>query len=227
MKSRGGFTLVEILLVIFVIALISTAAISNYISSTGTFNFLSKYKQIMSVIRTARSFALTNKEVANPKAGEAAILPERYGVYISGKEVFLFADVGDKAMFYDKNEDDIDAAGQSTNCNNVSTGGDDKYDVIIADKCFNFGESEYLIKAADSNNGALGLPVVLFYKTGTADLEIRQNASDQAENEVVAGADHKCISFELSQIDDDLKKYIVVFQVSGLAEEYDTLTVCQ
>lgn len=226
MKSRGGFTLVEILLVIFVIALISTAAISNYINSTGTFNFLSKYKQVMSVIRTARSFALTNKEVANPKAGEAAILPERYGVYISGKEVFLFADVGDKAMFYDKNEDDIDAAGQSTNCNNVSTGGDDKYDVIIAEKCFNFVGSEYVIKAADSNNAALTLPVILFYRTGTADLEIRQNDGN-GSNEVVAGADHKCISFELSQIDDDLKKYIVVFQVSGLAEEYDTLTVCQ
>ena len=132
--------------------------------------------------------------MANPEDDKLDILPERYGVYISADQVFLFADVGKTTMLHD--------AG----------------DVLFGEKNLDFKDSVYLIGAKNSKD--LGLPVVLFYKVGTGELEIME------KNNLVEKSAHKCISFDFKRTDNTLKKYIVVFQVSGLAEEYNELKGC-
>lgn len=213
MKNTKGFTLIEILMVIFVLALLGTAAISSYINSTGIFNFLNQYQQVVAVMRTARSYALTNKQVANPAQAGDYILPDRYGVYIdaAGKQVTLFADTGDVPSFYDGKNDDTDT----------------QYDVVIGSKDVFLGK-DYVLSAADSTGtNTLALPVAFFYTVGTGDLVIFEKAGVSATSSEVKKSDHKCVSLLFNEAAAKRSKYIVFFQVSGLAEEYDKLEVCK
>jgi len=43
-KQSSGFTLIEILVVVFIFGILATMALSTYVKSTGTFDFLSNYK---------------------------------------------------------------------------------------------------------------------------------------------------------------------------------------
>ncbi len=92
-KNTKGFTLAELLLVIFVIALLGTIAISNYVSSTATFKFLSAYKSFTGAFDTARVYAITNKEI------EGSGVPDRYGICLNSSKIVVFADVENENPF--------------------------------------------------------------------------------------------------------------------------------
>ncbi|MDA1060656.1 MAG: type II secretion system protein, partial [bacterium] len=94
-KDKKGFTLVEILIVIMIFGIMASMAVSTYMNATGSFTFLSGYKTIMSSVRTARSYAITNRE-------EGGELPERYGVFFEANKVTLFADLGETPFVFDK-----------------------------------------------------------------------------------------------------------------------------
>jgi len=60
-STSSGFTLVEILLVITVMAILSAAALGSFSNSQGLQVFTSNFEQILSTVRQARSLAITAK----------------------------------------------------------------------------------------------------------------------------------------------------------------------
>ncbi|MEK7672300.1 MAG: type II secretion system protein [Patescibacteria group bacterium] len=209
MKNVKGFTLPEILLVVFLLAILGTIAASSYLNSTSTFNYLSQYKKTISAIRTARSFAITNKSTNDE-------VPKYYGVYIDAKKVVAFADIGDKILEYDAK----------------TAEGDTKFDVALwekefdcsdTDQNFNCADQDFNLRVLDMKADAIGMPIALFYESGSGNLTMRKDVL--VSNDEILKED-KCISLEVTGNENKIKKYIVIFQISGLAEEYDDLTVC-
>lgn len=84
MSKKKGFTLIEILLVFALIAILGTAAVSNYLSTTRTFSFLNKYKEVVAAVRNVRTFAVANKQLEPGMT--------RYGIKIDEKNILVFDD---------------------------------------------------------------------------------------------------------------------------------------
>ncbi|PIZ46859.1 hypothetical protein COY32_02650 [candidate division WWE3 bacterium CG_4_10_14_0_2_um_filter_41_14] len=97
MKNKKGFTLIEILLVIVVIAVFGISAVSAYINISADFGFKSHYEDLLISVRSARSMAITNT------GGDTA---DRYGVQLWANSVILFADNGLTPFTFD-NEDKV------------------------------------------------------------------------------------------------------------------------
>jgi len=144
----------------------------------------------MSSVRTARSYAITNRQ-------EGDEVPERYGVRFEENRVILFADLGEIPFFFDPPSDDDP-------------------DTVI--KEYDFSEDDFVIEAKDSNDTVLDFPIAIFYDRGSGELTVFQNGSDLVEKD-----DHKFVVFKFSQASGEMEKYIVLFQISGLPEEYDNL----
>jgi len=72
-------------LIIVLIGMLATAAFSTFFDTSKSFTFISEYKPIVSTLRKARSYAITNRESA---------LYDRYGVAVSANNVVLFGDIG-------------------------------------------------------------------------------------------------------------------------------------
>ncbi len=85
MRNKKGFTLIEILLIIVLVGMLATAAFSTFFDTSKSFTFISEYKPIISTLRKARSYAITNRESA---------LYDRYGVEVNANNVVLFGDTG-------------------------------------------------------------------------------------------------------------------------------------
>lgn len=205
--NNKGFTLIELLIVIFLVSVLTVTAVSSYIKSTDTFEFLNSYKNVVSSIKAARSYAITNKE----NNGQ---VPKRYGVRIQGKVVTVFADTGDTDFVYEA---------PCTDCDPQP--GDPKPDTIITTKQYDFSQTSYFLTAFDSKDVNLQLPIVLFYESDNATLTIKTNAGDGGANETLAKNEHKFAYLIFNDPESTQKKYLVVFQISGLPEEYEKAEV--
>lgn len=185
--DRKGFTLVEILLVVFLIGILATAAISTYMNSTGVFAFRSAYKKVMSAISMAQIAAVTSNEINNQ-------VPEMYIVKITSDSAVSFADVGTIPERYDP------------------------ADVLIK----NYEFDNYKIEVFDSDNNLLdisssGNAVSFYYSTGSCDFAVRHN------EDLIPKGEFPYIAIKFSEIDGNLFKYIVIFQISGLPQEFNSL----
>lgn len=194
----------ELLIVVFMIGLLATMAISSYTNSTENFSYIGAYKDMMSSLRTARSYAITNKE-------EAGVVPDRYGVCLSEKGVVLFTDTGDKDFSFDPK------SGQGVDDCVVAANGelnkDAKFDEVITSQAFD----KYTISAQDSIKKVLALPILVFYARGGGDVSVIK-----ADGTPVPLSE-KSLAFVFAYPAKELKKYTKLFLISGLAEEYDTL----
>lgn len=203
-KNKKGFTLVEVLLVVFIIGILSTVALSSYNNSTQNFSFISAYKEMMSSLRNARSYAITNKE-------GAVGVPDRYGVCISKNSIVLFEDNGKSKFQYDP------APGESFgDCKSPNTGAIQQgfiYDEIV--KSYTY--TVFNIAALDSKKQSMPLPIVIFYERGSA------NVSVVKKDQTLMDINDKYLALEFNYPDKNIKKYSVMFLISGLAEEYDDL----
>lgn len=206
MKTKG-FTLVEILLVIFLIGILATAAITTYINSTTTFKFLANYQQVTSALRTARSNAMSNKQIGG-------VMPNRYGVCISATNVTTFADTGDKEFKFDLKVQD---AGCFSNDIFANSGTNE--DTKIQDKSFDLKTQGYAMKIIEAAGiKEINLPVLIFYESGSGKL-----TAIDGKNAKIDKALNKYFSVSVSQIAGSLPaRYIRIYQVSGLAEESTT-----
>lgn len=144
MNNKKGFTLVEILLVFALIAIISTAAISNGINSSRTFAFLSSYKNTMNSIRAARSYAITNVHMPQEGVADSILEGTRYGVMVRETDLSVFADVGDTPYELD-----------------ISGGKDVFLDLLTVNLSTNY---------TISVGAPLTLPIYLYFEPGTGDL---------------------------------------------------------
>lgn len=99
-KSKKGFTLFEILLVITIMAILAVAALTSTINAQRQFVFINNFKEILSKVREARMYAVTQKAV-NLGGGEEGI-PPSYGVYIKNESgqlvVRVFADLATSTL---------------------------------------------------------------------------------------------------------------------------------
>ena len=218
--SKKGFTLIELLLVIFLIAVLTTVAISSYMNSTDTFKFLSGYKQVMSAVRTARSYSITNKQKQDNTT------PKYYGVCIASNRAIVFADSGDKELKMDVNPNDLANIGS---CNPAACpdglcgaallpAAGAKYDSILSEKNFNFSGGNYKMEATNSTSSVIPIPLFLFYETGKGNLIIYDFSGA-----IINKTDNKFISIKFHETNGDAKKFIKISQVSGLAEGLNEL----
>lgn len=217
-KKTYGFTLVEMLLVVFLIAVLATTAITSYMNSTDTFRFLQGYKQVMSTLRTARSYAVTNKW-----RGDDA--PKHYGVCLSQDWAIVFADISKKEMIFEIDPIVFNKLSENGKIKVCGFGAvveqpGKKYDEILLEKNFRFDDKGYLLKALDAKPAPaeITMPLWLFYASGSGDLTILDGGGVKIEKDV-----NKYINLEFSEKDGDAKKYIRLLQISGLAEEMDKL----
>lgn len=198
--NKNGFTLAELLIVILLIGILATAAITSYMNSTKTFEFLSAYKNVKAAITTTYSYALTKKSIDNTA-------PDRYGVIFEDKKITTFADTGKTEFLFDKDDE--------------STENNDK---VI--KEYDFASTDYTMSVfGSSEDDTFTLPVALFYETGTGTLTVKKDAKEapNGTNSLVSKKDEKYIVIKFED-NVSLKKYVYIMQVSGLPEESDTFT---
>jgi len=183
--------------VITVIAIVGVSAFFSYTSATRTFGFLGEYKKGLSLMQTARSYAVTNKQV---KTNGKTYTPDRYGVYIDQKSITLFAE-GDNGK--DGTAFELD-----------------KFDDLVTGKDFEFEKYQFVACRLGANecdeqgSRKLKYPIYIFYKKGSGDLSVFTSEDKIPVNDNVA------ILFKSLKEDDKLKRYAVLFKVSGLVEEY-------
>lgn len=192
-KKNSGFTLVEILIAVMILSLLSISAYSMFVQSTGNFKFIAQFKNAVSAIKTARSFALTSKDVKS-------VVPERYGVRVETGCIAAFADNGGTSSNFD------------SNClSNIAPAGGD---TIIQ----NFPQTAFQMEVLDGTNAheALDMPVEIYYENKTGEVTVIDD-----NGLTIDKSDIKYIAIHFSEIDGTLQKYIVIFQVSGLPEEFD------
>lgn len=220
-SKTKGFTLIETLLVVFLIAMLATVALSSYTNSTGTFNFLSAVQDVMSTLQTARADAINNRQQS---VGGIAKTPARYGVCIGSDVALTFADLGNKSSKFDPSSKDISSAGIAKCLIDGDTSPADgadgvTFDPILADKNFKIS-SQYKIVAYKSDGiSVLDLPIFVYYEAGTGNLSAFNNKNVLIKK---SEKDQKFIILEISE-GTKLTKYLRISQVSGLPEEVSGL----
>lgn len=192
-----GFTLVELLLVVFMIGILGTLAISSYISTVGGFGFISKQKEITAAIRDARNLAVTDKDMSETCGnGEGAkvVTAERYGASIQDDGIVFFADVSPDNTF--------------------SLG---SCDMIM--KEIDLSGTDYeLSVVTQAGAQALEFPVSILYERGSGDFSVREESSDAGANTLISKEQHNYIAIKLENTEEDQQAYVLIFQVSGLPE---------
>lgn len=177
MRNKKGLSLVEVLLMIVLIGLLGVAALTLYFNSSETFQFLSEYKNVVSIFREVRANAISNKNSENV---------ERYGIKIESNKITMFADA-------------------------------------VPPFSYN-AESDELLKEVSINSpyeigfltGDTVMPVYLYYDIGTGNL-----TSYHGNDVLLSKDDTKRLDFKFSD-GANLEKFISVFQVTGITEEFKT-----
>ena len=198
LKNKIGFTLAELLIVILLLGILSVSAITSYMNSTKTFEFLSSYKNVKAAITTAYTYSLAKKNV-----NETA--PDRYSVLIEEKKLTVFADTGKTKFIFD-----------------TGNGNDTDNDKVL--KEYDFSSTDYTMSVFGSSEGSFFLlPVALFYETCSGTLTIKEDTGTAVNktNAIISKKDEKFINIKFTD-GVSLTKYVYVMQVSGLPEESDT-----
>jgi len=103
--NNGGFTVTELLLVILIVGILFGIGAPYYQNTRLQFNYTQSMTDMLSLIKTARNYALTSRP--NFKEGKSKIPIAGYGVYINtnptkGKpNMILFSNDGSQAKRYD------------------------------------------------------------------------------------------------------------------------------
>lgn len=103
-KNNGGYTILELLIVMFIIVLLATIALTSYQKQRVRLTFDQSLINVNNLIKTARNYATTSKKTPD------GIIPESgYGIYIdlAEKKFVLFANVSDE----DNSDDQYDVNG--------------------------------------------------------------------------------------------------------------------
>lgn len=119
-QVRSGFTLVELLLVIMMVVILTAAAINGIIRSQRTFTFNGTDQQVGSLVREARSLAVTGKAVLDytdydqdglDDADADYVTPANYGIHFDTATgtMTLFADMHPESSMTMSIEGEYDA----------------------------------------------------------------------------------------------------------------------
>ena len=195
-------TMVELIIVMGLIAFFSLAAISTYTNATGKFRFISSQKKVLSLVKNARSNAITNKIISGNT------VPNAYGLHFTVSPnspniytIQFFADSGPTDFRFES-----------------------AFDEIIEE--FVLGD-DYAFNILDSTlppglGNALRTPLTIFYETGSGNFSIFED--DVVRPQLVSKSEHKFVAIRLCDEDcpsATLDRFILLFQISGLPETYD------
>jgi len=191
-----GFTLLELLLVIAVMALLSITALSSIMSSQNQFRFKSIVNESENILRTIRNYALSNK----PAPIESA---PQYGAVINATE-------GSITIFGDTNRNNKYDSDEST-----PTKKDEDYDHLFKTYKIPANSGTYELyngydKLTPSEDPAT---LTIFYQPTTANFSIFEPVFDRryAALQIIDSADTSRFS------------YIVLFKESGNPEVLNNL----
>jgi prepilin-type N-terminal cleavage/methylation domain-containing protein len=222
-QSPRGFTLIELVIVVALIAFIGTMALQSYFDSTDKFGFLSQYREAVSIFRTVRSDAVNNRQVAvvGDEPGEVSQeLPSYYGVYIAADCLATFADVAQGEDAEDLQFDmpaDFTLSGGAGFCS-LPAVQDPAKDKVL--KAIDLGAQGLRVEAYPSSTTEvqLQLPLVAYYQTGSGNLTLFENVLGEAS--LLAKTTDKFVTMKFFQADDVTnQQFMALYQVSGLAEE--------
>lgn len=178
-----GFTLIEILIVIFVMVLLATAALMNFSSSTKTFSYFEQVQSFVAEIRAVKAAAESNREVDCDQEG---ILEDTFGVRIYNKSYFILE------------------------------GGCEVKEVDLA------GTNYYLEAVGEGNLAMdLDLPLDLIYERGTGTFRAF------SDGVLLSKVENAYVGVSFSETAQDLNRYVVIFQLSGLPEVFESLNQLQ
>ncbi len=96
LKSKSGFTMIEMVVTAVVIGIVTALAMPHFDSAYERIKFRGQAKQLLSLMRTARSEAISSKS--------------QYGIYIDGSNYTLtyFEDIANPSNFtYDDGSDSV------------------------------------------------------------------------------------------------------------------------
>lgn len=180
--ARKGFTLIEILLVIFVMVLLATSATVSFSNSAKTFDYFGQVKELTMKLREAKGFAESNREFANCEEPELAVLADSFSLRISN----------------------------------------DRYEVLEGGCVVgevDLREFGYWMEVVGEGDLAteLQVPVDLSYERGTGVFRAFEDGV------LISKAEHVYLRLRFFDLENDLERYVVIFQLSGLPEVFETL----
>jgi type II secretory pathway pseudopilin PulG len=209
MRNKKGFTLVEVLLIIMLVGILLTSALTSYFNSAKTFNFLEAYKSTILPIRTARGYALSNKD-----GGEIL----KYGLRITD-DCVGFLELGE-----DDNPFALEGSRYVNRCKDYNNDQlIDFPDFLNNEMTIDFGSSDYQISIPGAKEEKL--PIYVFFETGNGTLTAFHDVRNGSKTPIAKDTDDgKDIWLSVSDLNNpDLEQYIVILTVSGLVEEVSNL----
>lgn len=102
--NKKGFTIAELLIVVLIIGLITAFGINTYQVQREQFRFTESLTKVISLINTARNYAITSRAVYDPTKATPSFIPkEGYGIHMDKTtgELVLFANTGTDFDIYD------------------------------------------------------------------------------------------------------------------------------
>jgi|GEM_PF-2845970 prepilin-type N-terminal cleavage/methylation domain-containing protein len=200
-QKTQGFTLVELLITIGIVALLSITAITGLIKTQDQFAFRGAVKSSANIVRELRGYALANKtvpeEVDNPDSTQ--IVPYRYGAFIdlTKMEIVIFADMPTPAI----------------NRNEYNAPGEENHDCIL--KTYTLPD----VYKYEIYNAKVQTPLeslTLFYEPTNADFFWT--------SELPGKIDERFLAIRIFEIEKpDRENFIVLFELAGNPETFNSL----
>ena len=207
--KNSAFTLVEIIIVVMLMAILGTIALSMFFGTSRSITFFANFTNIQSTVRQARSMAVNMMATGGST-------PDRYGIYFEktekAYEYYLFADNG--AIPFLK----------------------DNADIIIEGKHFSLSQDNYELEVFSRDNTTLfgpsnganvfgtDHPVSIFFEKDSAEFNLFYNKSSYLKaQQHLPRLSSNYVAIKLYDPNEDIVRYLVINQVSGLSEEMETL----
>ena len=210
--NTKGFTLLEIVLVVAVMAIMSTAAIQSGVRAQKQFGYLAELKAVTAELHEARTHAVTHLAVPDitnyngedPMDTAETYIPPSYGIFIEENKITTFADLAGNTS-----QSKFDSV-----CNTRPDPlGDDCDYTISSYEIKNDSPGKYKLSVVVPNDIPLDTETItLFYQPTYAEFLATKN-----EAVVIPG---NYIILEFTDTENGFTQYIVIFTKSGLIETF-------
>ena len=193
-KNNKGFTLIELLLMMIVIGIMAITAIGSYISTAENFTFLSDFNALTETFKRARLLAIHSVDMDTI---------DRYGIELKKTgsspnftySVLIFGD--------------------------VSTGTPYEYetgvDTIIFDSEHTF-DSDFEFSMSKPTGTTTNY--YFYYENGTGDFTAYYSPSGTPILLPKVDVVNRYLQINFNTIDNSITRYILISQISGLAESF-------
>ncbi len=208
--KKSGFTLIEILIVIAIMAMLFVFSARGFVNSKGSFLFINTSQQLVASVREARSYAIAGKAqldytdydrdgfnaTTSPPDGPDYVAPAHYGIHfdLTAKKILLFADI------HSNSETGTPVEGVFEPPNTPVGTYQAGKDLILS--VYTLPDAYHLIIKENASN--------IFYSPVLADTRFD------------GGAINSALHFGIAEVDGSRIKCFSIHVVSGIPEEVDS-----